>query len=472
MGMRSIILVLGIVFLVGIQCNAQNDWWFELRPTVVVGDSSFSHSLEDAMSEFNVHGVAIATIQRGELHGSCVFLMEKNGLQEPSAGVNSKFQAGSISKTVAALGVLVCVEKNDNISLDDPVNKHLKRWFVADSLFDAPITIRQLLSHTAGLNVHGFPGYKSIKKAVTLVEVLNGEGNTDAVTPIFSPDSTGKYSGGGYEVLQLMVEDVTGMPFSEYLEKEVLIPLKMTNSTYRLLDKDACPECAFAYNQKGKQYKAGWYQYPESAAAGLWTTAEDLAAFFIHLGSIHNGESGVISLEMLTEMITPVKNNYGFGLFIEERDGGLYIGHSGKNRGFSNEALFNLKTKNGIVVMTDSDRGFNLIREIEISAPGDDKWLKEEQIVINQIDLSDEDQKQFTGKYVCELPNGQSLKAKVTLKDGLLYCKAKGRGITYVMYPVGDQNYIEDESGAMINFKMYEDQMAMIFGGRMRFIKQ
>ncbi|NRA11591.1 MAG: beta-lactamase family protein, partial [Crocinitomicaceae bacterium] len=302
--MREIVLVIGIVLFGSIKSNAQTQWWNKLKPWVVMGDSSYTHKLDDAMAEFNVHGVSIATIKSGKIETSNVFLNEKGELIVPKSGTNHKFQAGSISKTVAALGVLVLVDKNDEISLDDPVNNYLKRWFVADSLFDKPITLRQLLSHTAGLNVHGFPGYKSIKKAATLVEVLSGEGNTDEVMPIFPSDSTWKYSGGGYEILQLMVEDVSGMPFWEYLEKEVLVPLQMTNSTYKLLGNEDCPNCAFAYDEGVKKYKAGWYKYPESAAAGLWTTAMDLSTFFIHLGSIYSGQPGIISRKMFNEMIT------------------------------------------------------------------------------------------------------------------------------------------------------------------------
>jgi CubicO group peptidase (beta-lactamase class C family) len=394
-----------------------------------------------------------------------VFFNSEDGLSVPTDGNNHRMQAGSISKTVAALGFLVLIEKNDAISLDDPVNKHLKSWKVSETLFNQPITIRQLLSHTAGLNAHGFPGYKSIKKATSLKEVLSGDGNTDAIVPIFPPDSVWKYSGGGYEVLQMMLEDVTGMTFAQYLQKEVLTPLKMTNSTYELLTEEACPTCAFAYTEKGKRYKAGWYQYPESAAAGLWTTAEDLSTFFIHLGEIYKGEAGVISNDMLTEMITPVKNNYGFGLFIEERDNGLYIGHSGKNRGFTNEALFNLKTQNGVVVLTDSDSGFGLIRDIQRSVPGLDKWAGGEQIVIHEVEIADGAQEKYVGKYRAKDPSGRVYKANVSFKNGTLTAKDPRSGRINVLIPEGEGVYRERRGGTQVGFITKDGMIYMNWGG-------
>lgn len=470
--MKHLNVLVGVVLLVSFQSHAQDQWWNELRPKVVVDDSSFTRTLKEAMSESSVHGVAIATTESGQIKSSEVFFNSEDGLSAPAEGIEHRMQAGSISKTVAALGLLVLVEKSDAISLDDPVNKHLKSWKVSETLFNQPITIRQLLSHTAGLNAHGFPGYKSIKKAASLKEVLSGDGNTEAIVPIFPPDSIWKYSGGGYEVLQMMLEDVTGMTFAEYLQKEVLTPLKMTNSTYELLTEEACPTCAFAYTEKGKRYKAGWYQYPESAAAGLWTTAEDLSTFFIHLGKIYEGETGVISSEMLKEMITPVKNNYGFGLFIEERDNGFYIGHSGKNMGFTNEALFNLKTQNGVVVLTDSDMGFGVIREIENSVPGEDKWLQGEQIVIHKIEVSDESQEKYIGKYTVKGPSGNEHEANVQFKKGTLTATDPRSGRINVLIPEGEGVYRERRGGTQVGFITKDGMMYMNWGGSIQFQKQ
>ncbi|NRA10794.1 MAG: hypothetical protein HRT57_02415, partial [Crocinitomicaceae bacterium] len=171
------------------------------------------------------------------------------------------------------------------------------------------------------------------------------------------------------------------------------------------------------------------------------------------------------------EMITPVKNNYGFGLFIEKRDDGLYIGHSGKNYGFTNEALFNLKTQNGIVVLTDSDRGFGLIREIQRTVPGKDKWVRDEQIVIQFIEIAEEDQEKYLGNYRFKGRNGEIHKVRVFFKKGVLIGRDLDNKRDNILIPEGEGKYRESTRGTPVVFEFKDGKTIMHWGEYAHFIK-
>ena len=149
---------------------------------------------------------------------------------------------------------------------------------------DKKVTLRGILSHSAGLTVHGFPGYAVAGPVPTLVEVLDGAkpANTGAIRVNVVPGSLWRYSGGGFTVMQQMIIDATGKPFPEFMRETVLAPLGMTSSTYEQpLPADRQSHAATGHYPDGRPVAGKWHVYPEMAAAGLWTTAPDLARFAI-----------------------------------------------------------------------------------------------------------------------------------------------------------------------------------------------
>ena len=340
------------------------------------------------------------------------------------------------------------------------------------------VTIRNLMSHTAGTSVHGFPGYKSIDKTPSIVDVLNGEGNTPPVKMIYPADSTWHYSDGGYEILHLLIEDVSGEGFTSFMQREVLEPFGMNSSTYELINTQDGDTCVKAYDYFGEVYKQGWNQYPESAAAGLWTTAEDLSRFLIKMYKIYNGVDGIITYDQVKEMFTPVKNNYGLGFGIEDNQNGIFVGHSGKNFGFTNDMVINLKTGNGAVVMTDSDGAFPLINEVMARCPGNDGWHVREQKYFETVSLSAEDYKSCEGKCTLTMRNGKKYKVEVVYKDNELLFYDKQRGITEVLIPVktlSGLNFVVERDGSEISFGFESEgseNWTMSWGEETIFIKK
>jgi CubicO group peptidase (beta-lactamase class C family) len=272
------------------------------------------------------------------------------------------FQVGSISKLLTAWGVMRLVEQG-LIGLDAPVNDHLKRWSLRGTQFDPQsVTVRRLLSHTAGINVPSISGVDHGDEIPDLLAELDGRGRGDewSVRVVRQPGNAFMYSGGGYMVLQLLIEEVTGREFAEYMRAEVLLPLGMVNSFFGWNDtvarQVATPHSAAAERDRRHRLFAGL------AAAGLYTTAEDLSLLLAaHLPGAQ-GETagrGVIRPETLDAMLRPdpVARTYGLGYEIRSTDGGSFAGHGGSNIGWKANLFVAPDLRIGFAVLSNDDAG-------------------------------------------------------------------------------------------------------------------
>ncbi len=289
------------------------------------------------------------------------------------------FQAGSISKPLAAMAALKLVEQG-KLTLDANINTYLTSWKLPASPVAAgkPVTLRELLTHTAGITVHGFPGYALNEPVPTLLQVLNGErpANTAAIRSEAPPGEQWKYSGGGYTIMQQAVIDVTHEPFSKLLHDSVLAPIGMTHSTYEQpLPKLFQPFAATPYRGDGKPVEGGAHTYPELAAAGLWTTPIDLCRYIIEVQhSLAGKANDVLSAEMTKQMVTPGLGSWGLGLEIGGAAPNQYFSHGGANEGFQNLFVAFEKNGEGAVVMANSDNGGRIADEVMHSIAVEYNW--------------------------------------------------------------------------------------------------
>lgn len=271
------------------------------------------------------------------------------------------FQTGSISKTLTAWGVMKLVEKG-KINLDDPIEKHLKRWKLPESQFDkSEVTIRRLLNHTAGISLSSISGVDLGNKLPTLLDELIGNGPSNETIRIISrPGEKFVYSGGGYTILQLLIEDVTGKNFADFMRKEVLKPLKMNNTTFgwsRKIEKNV----AIPYKIKGLEPHSHRL-YSSVAGAGMYSTATDMATFLTAQCTIpgKEWENSVISENLFQEMIkkSDVSPAYGFGYEVYPPLNNIaIIGNSGSNLGWKSNFMMLPAKGLGIVVLTNVDEG-------------------------------------------------------------------------------------------------------------------
>jgi CubicO group peptidase (beta-lactamase class C family) len=325
-------------------------------------------TIEQRMRELNVHGVSVAACADGVVRWA-----EGYGLADVSnrAPVTPEtlFQAGSISKPVAAAGVMKQVEAG-KLAVDRDVNSYLRSWKLPGNELTKrrPVTLERILSHSAGLTVHGFPGYGPDEALPTLSQVLDGKppANTAAVRVDIEPGSRYRYSGGGYTIAQLALVDTLGEPFPAILERTVLRPAGMERSTYEQpLPPERVARAAAGYRADGSEVPGKRHVYPEMAAAGLWTTPSDLCRFAMSVQRSLRGEPGsLLSRASAERMTTKFSGDAGLGFFIETRGSEITFGHDGADEGF--QALLVASRDHGYAgaVMVNSDNGVRLGVEI------------------------------------------------------------------------------------------------------------
>lgn len=339
------------------QGSEQKPFRIGLWPAVVFkGDKPWT--LDERMEHYGVPGVSIALVK-----GFKVAWVRSYGLADRQTGeritADTLFQAGSISKPVAAFAALQMVEAGQ-LSLDSDVNETLKTWKLPGNDFTTreKVTLRQLLSHTGGLTVHGFRGYAPDQPVPTLVEVLDGSepANSDPIRVDKLPGEGFRYSGGGYSIAQQMMIDASGKPFPKLMNKLLLEPVKMNRSTFmQPLPEAWLKNAAAGVLPDGSDVPGKRHTYPEMAAAGLWTTAGDLALFVVELQNALRGFSELMSQDMAWNMVYPVDSGYSLGLGVRDRAGTGYFGHGGWDEGFSAEMAASIDHGYGVVVMTNSN---------------------------------------------------------------------------------------------------------------------
>jgi len=337
-------------------------------------------SLANVMQRRAIPGVSIAIVDHCEVAWDGGFgVRSADGLNEVNA--NTLFQAGSISKAVFAMAVMRLVETG-TLDLDEDVNAYLTSWQVPSNGEWTPrITLRQLLSHTAATSVHGFPGYPVSGSVPTLVQVLEGAppANTLPIVVEGIPGLSYRYSGGGTTIAQQVIMDVLGLPFPDLMRELVLDPVGMKSSTYEQpLPPDRALAAASGHPVNGVPVVGGWHLYPEMAAAGLWTTAGDLARLGAEMLRVLGGGHSLIGLsqETAASMLRPQLPHQqlggefvGVGWFCSGQGEPFHFGHGGDDHGFIAQMRMFRASGSGAVVMMNSVKGWPLISQI-LSALG------------------------------------------------------------------------------------------------------
>jgi CubicO group peptidase (beta-lactamase class C family) len=342
-------------------------------------------ALAERMEFHSVPGLSVAVINGFKVEWARGYGVRHTGKPAP-VGVNTLFQAGSISKLVTAVGVLRLVQEG-RLDLNEDVNTYLVSWKVpANGSWQPRVTLRQLLSHSAGTTVHGFPGYSRYEEVPSLVQVLNGEApaNTPPVFVNTVPGTQFRYSGGGTSIVQQLLIDVLGKPFPDIMRDLVLDPAGMKHSGFEQpLPRARWRSAATGhYWVKDDPVRGKWYIYPEMAAAGLWTTASDLARFAAELQQARRGRSAgtshpspILSEEIVEQMLTPqVGDNIGLGPFLWGAGDAASFGHDGDDHGFvANLTAFKVGGY-GVAILANSYGAGPLIEELRSAVAQEYAW--------------------------------------------------------------------------------------------------
>jgi len=311
------------------------------------------------LEEHRVPGLALAVLVGGELAWA-----QGLGFADVAEGrevqPETVFNIGSISKTVAAWGLMRLVEEG-KVDLDAPVEGYLKRWKLPESEFDPKkVTLRRLLSHTAGLSLHGYPGFEPGAELPTVEASLSGATNGSGDVHLVSePGTEWRYSGGGFTLAQLLCEEVTGEGFREYMHATVLEPLGMLASDYGWNER-VTALAATPYDEEGEPI--GGPRFTALAAAGLQTSALELARFAKASLPKHRAKLGLdevlrtATVELMQQPVAP-SDSYGLGYAIEDELGLRVVGHGGANEGWMADLAIAPESGDAIVLLTNGTNG-------------------------------------------------------------------------------------------------------------------
>jgi len=310
----------------------------------------------------------VAVISEGRIDWAHGYGMTASAGDAAPVGADTLFQACSISKAVAATAALRLVQAG-RLDLDADVNDALMTWQIpANAGWQPRVTLRHLLSHTAGLTYCWYPGHRRGAALPTTRETLLGQApaNMPPVRVTALPGTHFRYSGSHFTVLQQLLMDVTGQPFAALLRELVFAPLGMRDSGYELDFPTAHPGAtASGHDAGGAPIADGWRLLPESAGAGLWTTPADLCRLACVVSAAWSGAAtDFLSPETAWAMLTAQLGGWGLGWTVETVGGALRVGHSGGNIGYRCLLRFWPELGLGAAVMTNADDGTYLVNEI------------------------------------------------------------------------------------------------------------
>lgn len=376
-----------------------------LTGNIIVNDAK-PNTITEQMAKYNVNGMSIAVIHDYKIAWAKGYGWADVSEKKPMT-TETLFEPGSISKTLNAVGILKLAQEK-KVDLYTDINTYLTSWkFPYDSLSKGKtINLAQLLTHQAGLTVHGFPGHDINGPIPTVFEVLDGKkpSFTPAVRSAFEPDLRFQYSGGGTTISQVLLTDVTKQAYDVWMYENVLKPIGMVNSTYAQPPaKDQWHLCASAYNGDGTPIERKFHVYPEQAAAGLWMTPTDLCQYIIDLQLAYKGKpSKVLNSDMVKLHLTPYNNGpTAMGTFIDNHDGALYFGHGAGNDGFCGQFFGSLEDGNGIAIFLNTDNG-RLLGEVINSVAKAYNWKNfyREPRHVKSITVPDKTLKTYEGIYL------------------------------------------------------------------------
>jgi CubicO group peptidase (beta-lactamase class C family) len=420
--------------------------------------------LAERMAKYHIPGVTIAVADSGRIVWARGFGLKQAGTRD-SVGPETLFQAASISKPVSATAALVLVEQG-KLALDENVNAYLRSWKLPDNQYTAKekVTLRRIMSHSAGLSVHGFEGYTPGEPLPTVPQIRDGAkpANSGPVRVVRVPGTEWSYSGGGTTLMQLVLMDVTGEPFDVLVKRLELDPAGMTNSLYAApLPAELESRAASAHTADGTMIKGRWHVYPELGPAALWTTPTDLLKWAIAIADARAGRSrAILSDTMAKRMLTVEKAPTGLGPFLEGSGRGFRFGHGGDNAGFHADLVYFPETGQGAAIMTNGDLGQQLITEIKLAIAAEYGWPDAGPTTVTMASLDSATLARIAGDYLIDY-DSQQIPVTVKLTEGFLVAGSPALG-EEVLLPESAESFVG--SNRAFKYRFTGDRLTITAG--------
>jgi CubicO group peptidase (beta-lactamase class C family) len=411
---------------------------------IIAGEPAKTFSVNDRMQYFDVPGLSIAVIKDYQIEWARSYGVKEKGTND-SVTLNTMFQAASMSKPVTAM-IALKLEEEKKVNLKQDINQQLKTWHLPENEFtrQRAVTPELLLLHMGGLNVPSFPGYSISDSIPGLTDILDGRSpsNTEAVKAVMVPNTKWSYSGGGYTVLQLLMEDASGTSFPKLMKESLFDPLGLENSTFEhhLTEKQQ-KLTAKAYKEDGEMVAGGYHIYPEKAAAGLWTTPMDYAKMIIELEESCRGESDkIIRPETSRKMLKRYRGDMALGIVLKNTGDSIALAYGGWNEGYICDVYSYLKSGDGVVIMTNSNNGYMLIQEVYRSLAVAYGWPGFKPVTIKTVTVPSPVLSKYAGTFKALLEGKKEFTFDLVKNSDGLYFNDNSK--SYKLYPVSETEFL------------------------------
>lgn len=425
----------------------------DLLPRVVFAGETRPASVESRMATYKTPAMSVAVMRDGMLDWTAAW----GHLQVDGVGADcgSLFQAGSIAKPVTLLAAMR-MKAAGLVDFDGNIDKSLSSYHLPAGLqTDArPVTFRNLLAHTAGVTPGGHAGYAQGEPLPTDPQTVRGEppANSRKVEVLEAPGTSLAYSGGGYTIVEIALQDRLEKPFDRIMREWVLAPVGMKQADFTVpLPGASHPHVARGHQGDGTIVPGGWRNHPEQASAGLWATATDLAMFLIELHEGYEGRSDVFSQASVRELLEKPIDDHAYGFRLIGDGDQVFVTHYGGTVGYRAGMTMNLRTGDGAVYLTNSDNGADLGVEFLGAVSRAYQWPAFREVQVTRATQPAEALQALVGQYAFAEQDG---KVSVVLEDQALTLLFPN-GDRYAMTPVqgGLREFIHPRSAVRAGFE-------------------
>ncbi|SDC64310.1 CubicO group peptidase, beta-lactamase class C family [Algoriphagus faecimaris] len=359
-------------------------------------------SIKDKMVDYKIPALSLAVISQGKIAWTETYQNE-NFEQQPKLDCTSIFQAASLSKPVTFLAALR-MHAEGKIDLDKNIQEYLKEFVLpaGQQTPDNPVTFRNIFSHTSGISPGGYQGYERTHEMPTDLNVLRGSTgvNTSPIEVVSAPNEMLAYSGGGYTLAELALQDIFKDEFSNIMKEWILEPARMKNAEFtQPLPESEIHRVAKGYSQSGDLIEGGWRNHPEQAAAGLWSNSTDLAKFLIEIYNAYQGHSSIFSASDIKTILSHERDGHVYGFIVNRSENDISLTHYGGNVGYRTGMTISLTSGNGLVYLINSDNGGALGNELLLSASQIYDWQHFKQTEAKRKPIDSSVLKELSGKY-------------------------------------------------------------------------
>lgn len=418
------------------------------------GEEEKLASIAEKLVSYQIPALSLALINKGQLEWTAVYT-NPNFANEKDLNCTSIFQAASLSKPVTFMAAWR-MQAVGVIDFDENIQHYLHHYILPEGrqTDEHPVTFRNIFSHTSGISSGGYEGYDQSFEMPTDEAILSGaEGvHTPAIEVVSTPDEVLAYSGGAYTLAELALQDHLGESFATLMKTWILNPLHMNHSEFtQPLQPTDSQSVANAYTQNGQMVSGGWHNYPQQAAAGLWTTAHDLAKFMIEIYNAYHGKSTVFTRQDMETILSHEREGLVFGFIINHDGDEITLTHYGGNTGYRSGMTINLESGKGLVYLTNSDNGVSLGNELLMSAAQVYGWPHFRQEVVQRKTVGSAVLKELAGNYLWNEQIALSITNDENAEQLTLHFP---NGDAYEMVAIeGDElQFINENTGVRISF--------------------